>query len=34
MVAVTYGIRPYGGAPTGWGSPLVLGLLALRGDLA
>ncbi|HEX4307577.1 MAG TPA: MFS transporter, partial [Solirubrobacterales bacterium] len=29
MVAVTFGIRPYGGAPTGWGSPLVLGLLAL-----
>jgi MFS family permease len=28
MVAVTYGIRPYGGAPTGWGSPLVLALLA------
>ena len=23
MVAVTYGIRPYGGAPTGWGSPRV-----------
>jgi MFS family permease len=29
MVAVTFGIRPYGGSPTGWGSPLVLGLLAL-----
>jgi MFS family permease len=28
MVAVTYGIRPYGGAPTGWGSPRVLVLLA------
>jgi MFS family permease len=28
MVAVTYGIRPYGGAPTGWGSPLCLALLA------
>jgi MFS family permease len=28
MVAVTYGIRPYGGAPTGWGSPRCLGLLA------
>jgi MFS family permease len=27
MVAVTHGIRPYGGHPTGWGSPLVLGLL-------
>src|SRR6201996_2235338 len=28
MVAVTFGIRPHGGSPTGWGSPLVLGLLA------
>src|SRR5213080_657301 len=28
MVAVTYGIRPYGGAPTGWGSPRCLLLLA------
>jgi MFS family permease len=28
MVAVTYGIRPYGGSPTGWGSPRVLILLA------
>src|ERR1700709_1571100 len=28
MVAVTYGIRPYGGSPTGWGSPLVLALMA------
>jgi MFS family permease len=28
MVAVTYGIRPYGGSPTGWGSPQVLALLA------
>ena len=27
MVAVTYGIRPYGGHPTGWTSPKVLGLL-------
>jgi MFS family permease len=32
MVAVTYGIRPYGGHPTGWGSPRVLALLA--GSLA
>jgi MFS family permease len=31
MVAVTFGIRPYGGSPTGWGSPLVLTLLALAG---
>ena len=28
MVAVTYGIRPYGGTPTGWGSPRVIVLLA------
>jgi MFS family permease len=28
MVAVTYGIRPYGGSPTGWGSPRVIVLLA------
>ncbi len=28
MVAVTYGIRPYGGSPTGWGSPRVIALLA------
>ena len=28
MVAVTYGIKPYGGAATGWGSPRVLALLA------
>ncbi len=28
MVAVTYGIRPYGSSPTGWGSPRVLALLA------
>jgi MFS family permease len=28
MVAVTYGIRPYGGSPTGWESPRVLALLA------
>jgi MFS family permease len=27
MVAVTYGIRPYGGDPTGWASPRVLVLL-------
>ncbi|HVO55360.1 MAG TPA: MFS transporter [Solirubrobacterales bacterium] len=27
MIAVTYGIRPYGGSPTGWGSPRVLALL-------
>jgi MFS family permease len=28
MVAVTYGIRPYGGNPTGWESPRVIALLA------
>jgi MFS family permease len=28
MVAVTYGIRPYGGHSTGWGSPRVIALLA------
>jgi MFS family permease len=28
MVSVTYGIRPYGAASTGWGSPRVLILLA------
>ncbi len=28
MVAVTYGIRPYGGDPTGWDSPRVIALLA------
>ncbi|HEY1359669.1 MAG TPA: MFS transporter [Thermoleophilaceae bacterium] len=28
MVAVTYGIRPYGASATGWGSPKVLALLA------
>ncbi len=27
MIAVTYGIRPYGGHATGWGSPRVIGLL-------
>ncbi len=28
MVAVTYGIRPYGGSPTGWTSPRVIALLS------
>jgi MFS family permease len=27
MVAVTYGIRPYGSSPTGWASPRVIALL-------
>ena len=29
MVAVTYGIRPYGSHATGWGSPRVIALLAV-----
>ena len=29
MVAVTYGIRPYGSHPTGWGSPRVIALVAV-----
>ncbi len=28
MVAVTYGIRPYAGSPTGWASPTTVALLA------
>jgi MFS family permease len=28
MVAVTYGIRPYGSSSTGWGAPYTIGLLA------
>src|SRR5947208_7036418 len=28
MVAVTYGIRPYGGSAAGWGSPRLIALLA------
>src|SRR5436305_7041934 len=28
MISITYGIRPYGGSTTGWGSPRVLVLLA------
>jgi len=28
MVAVTYGIRPYGGSATGWGNPVTIALLA------
>ncbi len=28
MVAITYGIRPYGGHSTGWNSPRVVGLLS------
>jgi MFS family permease len=29
LVAITYGIQPYGGHPTGWTSPFVLGGLAI-----
>jgi MFS family permease len=29
LAAITYGIQPYGGHPTGWTSPIVLGGLAL-----
>jgi MFS family permease len=29
LAAITYGIQPYGGNPTGWTSPMVLGGLAL-----
>ncbi|GAC1634618.1 MAG: hypothetical protein NVS4B9_27490 [Ktedonobacteraceae bacterium] len=25
LIGVTYGIEPYGGSPTGWGNPLVIG---------
>lgn len=28
LVGITYGIEPYGGSPMGWGSPLVIGMLA------
>src|SRR5947209_5157278 len=28
MISITYGIRPYGGSTTGWGSPRVIVLLA------
>jgi MFS family permease len=31
--AITYGIQPYGGAPTGWGNPKVLGGLGAGGAL-
>ncbi len=29
LLGITYGIQPYGGAPTGWGNPFVLGAIAL-----
>ena len=27
LLGVTYGIEPYGGSPTGWGNPLVIGAI-------
>jgi len=27
LIGITYGIEPYGGSPTGWGNPLVIGAL-------
>src|SRR5579859_5569303 len=29
LLGITYGIQPYGSAPTGWGNPLVIGALIL-----
>src|SRR5258708_10643783 len=29
LLGITYGIQPYGSAPTGWGNPLVIGAVAL-----
>ncbi len=29
LLGITYGIEPYGGAPTGWGNPLVIAALML-----
>jgi MFS family permease len=29
LAAITYGIQPYGGHPTGWSNPLVLGAIAV-----
>ena len=29
LIGITYGIEPYGGSPTGWGNPLVIGALIL-----
>ena len=33
MVAVTYGIRPYGSSAIGWGSPRVIALMSASGGL-
>ena len=29
LLGITYGIEPYGGAPTGWGNPFVIGALTI-----
>ncbi len=29
LIGVTYGIEPYGGSPTGWGNPLVIGAIVV-----
>ena len=29
LFGITYGIEPYGGSPTGWGNPMVVGALCL-----
>ena len=29
LLGVTYGIEPYGGSPTGWGNPLVIGAIII-----
>ena len=29
LLGITYGIEPYGGAPTGWGNPLVIAALTI-----
>ena len=29
LLGITYGIQPYGGSPTGWGNPLVIGALTM-----
>jgi hypothetical protein len=33
LAAITYGIQPYGGHPTGWTNPLVLGGIVLGAAL-
>jgi EmrB/QacA subfamily drug resistance transporter len=29
LLGITYGIQPYGGAPTGWGNPFVIGAIVI-----